>query len=95
MGQILHVNEKESESFKVVWERHSGLLIAAACLLFIGLAWFMGRNDLSVLEIIFFVFAYGIGGYRKAWEGLQTLIQEKDLDVDLLMVVAAIGAAGI
>ncbi|MCL6604287.1 MAG: cadmium-translocating P-type ATPase [Paenibacillus sp.] len=93
MEQVLHVNKKENESFKVLWERHSGLFIAAACFLFIVLAWFMGRKDLYVLEVMFFVFAYVIGGYRKALEGMQTLIQEKDLDVDLLMVVAAIGAA--
>ncbi|NJJ38724.1 cadmium-translocating P-type ATPase [Paenibacillus sp. 7028] len=55
----------------------------------------MGRNGLQSGEIIFFILAYIVGGYRKAWEGLETLIKEKDLDVDLLMVVAALGAAGI
>lgn len=40
-----------------------------------------------------YVAAYIIGGYVKAVEGLQTLVREKDLDVNLLMIVAAIGAA--
>jgi Cd2+/Zn2+-exporting ATPase len=39
--------------------------------------------------------AYGIGGYESAREGLTTLLQERELDVDLLMIVAALGAAGL
>jgi heavy metal translocating P-type ATPase len=37
---------------------------------------------------------YAIGGCEPAWEGLQAL-REKTLDVDLLMIVAALGAAAI
>ena len=39
--------------------------------------------------------AYVIGGYESAREGLTTLWREKELDVDLLMIVAALGAAGL
>ncbi|KAB2591431.1 heavy metal translocating P-type ATPase [Streptomyces arboris] len=38
--------------------------------------------------------AYVTGGWEPAWEGLRAL-REKTLDVDLLMIVAAIGAASI
>ncbi|AHV97371.1 hypothetical protein [Paenibacillus sabinae] len=96
MGEVILGSEQEEKRpLKAVWEQHVGLIIAAACLLFIGLAWIMGRNGQQAGEIIFFILAYIVGGYRKAWEGLETLIKEKDLDVDLLMVVAALGAAGI
>ncbi len=37
---------------------------------------------------------YATGGWSPAWEGLQAL-RSRVLDVDLLMVVAAVGAAGI
>jgi cobalt/nickel-transporting P-type ATPase D len=37
---------------------------------------------------------YLVGGWESAWEGLRAL-RSRTLDVDLLMVVAAIGAAGI
>src|ERR1700710_1387270 len=37
---------------------------------------------------------YLIGGWSPAWEGIRAL-RSRTLDVDLLMVVAAIGAAGI
>src|SRR5689334_10277187 len=37
---------------------------------------------------------YAVGGWESAWAGLQAL-RERTLDVDLLMIVAAIGAAAI
>jgi len=77
------------------WEKHGALLVTALCLLFIVIARVFGDYGLEGGEIGFFLLAYVVGGYRKAWEGLETLIKEKDLDVDLLMVVAAVGAASI
>ncbi|MFE4373383.1 heavy metal translocating P-type ATPase [Streptomyces sp. NPDC056835] len=41
-----------------------------------------------------YALAYVTGGWEPAWAGLQAL-REKTLDVDLLMIVAAIGAASI
>ena len=41
------------------------------------------------------VLGYVLGGYRQARDGLLTLVRDRALDVDLLMVVAAIGAAAI
>jgi heavy metal translocating P-type ATPase len=41
-----------------------------------------------------YAIAYATGGWEPAWAGLQAL-KDKTLDVDLLMIVAAIGAAAI
>ena len=82
-------------SWNILWSRHKGLIVTALSLGFIILAWYSGNYGHSELEVPFYLLAYVIGGYQKAWEGLQTLIKEKDLDVDILMVVAAIGAASI
>ncbi|MGW5136942.1 heavy metal translocating P-type ATPase [Streptomyces sp. NPDC004135] len=41
-----------------------------------------------------YALAYVTGGWEPGWEGLKTL-RERTLDVDLLMVVAALGAASI
>lgn len=41
-----------------------------------------------------YALAYATGGWEPAWAGLQAL-REKTLDVDLLMIVAALGAAAI
>lgn len=45
------------------------------------------------LAVWMLLIAYGVGGYTSAREGLTTLWQERELDVDLLMIVAALGAA--
>ncbi|MGY0039357.1 P-type ATPase [Pedobacter sp. NJ-S-72] len=68
-------------------------MVTGGCLIFIILAWVAGKQESRGIEITFYVLAYLIGGYQKALEGLETLFKDKDLDVDLLMVVAAIGAA--
>ncbi len=78
-----------------LWERHGAAMTTAGSAVLAFLAWWTGTNGWGALEIALYVAAYVIGGYRKAWEGLQTLIQERDLDVDLLMIVAAVGAASI
>lgn len=95
MSEVVISSENRGNTIPEIWEKHSGMIIAATCLLMIGLGWITVRNGLGVWSIIFFVLAYVVGGYRKAWEGMETLIKERDLDVDLLMVVAAIGAASI
>ncbi|GAA4980698.1 hypothetical protein GCM10025734_00620 [Kitasatospora paranensis] len=41
-----------------------------------------------------YALAYATGGWEPAWAGLQSL-REKTLDVDLLMIVAALGAAAV
>jgi Cd2+/Zn2+-exporting ATPase len=77
------------------WERHGAAIVTGISLLFILMAWLLGKREMHGLEITFYIMAYLVGGYQKALEGLETLFKEKDLDVDLLMVVAAIGAASI
>lgn len=92
MGVIEVISDK---TWGKVWIRHGGLLVSVLCLGLIILAWYGGQDGNSGFAISLYLLAYAIGGYRKAWEGLQTLFKEKELDVDLLMVVAAIGAASI
>lgn len=95
MEQAVRSDEKRLDSFRTFWEKYGSILITILCLLFIILAWIAGRNSWNGAEIALYVLAYAVGGYRKAMEGLETLFKEKDLDVDLLMVVAAVGAASI
>lgn len=77
------------------WKRHEAAIVTGISLLFILVAWLSGKREMHGWEVTFYIMAYLIGGYQKALEGLETLLEEKDLDVDLLMVVAAIGAASI
>ncbi|RKD24339.1 copper-translocating P-type ATPase [Ammoniphilus oxalaticus] len=57
------------------------------------MAWLLSGQ--SQLSVGLFLLAYIIGGYAKMKEGIITLVKERDLDVNLLMLLAAIGAASI
>ena len=76
-------------------EEHPDAITAALCgfLVILGsLALHLGWLGLAVFIL---PAAYAIGGYSSAREGLTTLFQERELDVDLLMIVAALGAASL
>lgn len=47
------------------------------------------------VSIVLYVISYAVGGWVKAKEGVETLLKERDLDVNLLMIAAAMGAASI
>ncbi|MEN1989320.1 heavy metal translocating P-type ATPase [Paenibacillus hubeiensis] len=49
----------------------------------------------SVLSVVLYIAAYVMGGWTKAKEGVETLVKERDLDVNLLMIAASLGAAAI
>ncbi|MEK4882188.1 MULTISPECIES: heavy metal translocating P-type ATPase [Paenibacillus] len=57
-------------------------------------AWAMGSWS-EVFSVVLYVISYTIGGWNKAKEGVETLVKERDLDVNLLMIAAALGAATI
>lgn len=56
--------------------------------------WAVGYASTTV-SIILYILSYAAGGWLKAKEGVETLIKERELDVNLLMVAAAMGAASI
>lgn len=47
----------------------------------------------QVLSIILFLLAFVIGGFAKAKEGIEETLESKTLNVELLMIFAAIGSA--
>ena len=65
--------------------------IACAVLTFLG--WLAFSGNFLGLGVWLLVAAYLIGGYENAREGVTTLWQDHELDVDLLMIIAALGAA--
>lgn len=66
---------------------------AALCALLTLVGWLALNGSWLGVGVWVLLSAYVIGGYESAREGLQTLWQERELDVDLLMIVAALGAA--
>ncbi len=74
------------------WLRRYGEGLAAAMSgVLMAIAWMLSE-DYAAVKIGFYLAAFIIGGFIKAKEGLHTLIVDRDLDVNLLMIFAAIGA---
>src|SRR5271169_5526199 len=79
-----------------LWERHGEAVTTVLCAAFVGAGWLAQQAGLGVVGTsLIFTVGYALGGYRQAIEGTTTLLKDRELDVDLLMVVAAIGAAAI
>ncbi|WP_078382132.1 heavy metal translocating P-type ATPase [Sutcliffiella halmapala] len=72
---------------------HIELVFAIISGIFIFAGWLLLKLDLTTIAVPVFVLSYLIGGYFKAKEGLEDTIKEKELNVEMLMILAAIGAA--
>ncbi|MEJ6481316.1 heavy metal translocating P-type ATPase [Nostoc punctiforme UO1] len=83
------------QRFSQFTKEHTDTLAALLCGLLLFLGWFALHLGWLGLAFLLLPAAYVIGGYESAREGLTTLFKEKELDVDLLMIVAAIGAASL
>lgn len=83
------------QRFTQFTEEHADTLAALLCGLLLFLGWFALHFGWLGLALLLLPAAYVIGGYESAREGLTTLFKEKELDVDLLMIVAAVGAASL
>ncbi|MGF9700484.1 heavy metal translocating P-type ATPase [Paenibacillus sp. MABNR03] len=49
----------------------------------------------NTLSVMLYIVSYALGGWTKAKEGIETLVKDRDLDVNLLMIAASLGAAAI
>jgi Cd2+/Zn2+-exporting ATPase len=76
-------------------KQHPDAVAAAICGILVILGWLTLHLHWIGLGLLILPTAYVVGGYESAREGLTTLFEEKQLDVDLLMIVAALGAAGL
>lgn len=73
-------------------ESRKSIIVTATCagLIILGLmTQWLGQ---SPWEVWLFIAAFLVGGYRSAKEGIEELIYDKHLNVDILMVLAALGA---
>jgi Cd2+/Zn2+-exporting ATPase len=77
------------------WRDHTEAVTTAVCAVAVLVGWLLLRSGNHAVGVAVLVTGYVVGGFRQARDGLVTLVKERELDVDLLMVVAAIGAAAI
>jgi len=89
-------NDSLRQRARRVWGEHGEAMTTLVCAVFVLVGWIaMHRGAPSWASVALFVVAYAVGGYRQAIDGVSLLVRERELDVDLLMVVAAIGEAAI
>ncbi|MBO9131457.1 heavy metal translocating P-type ATPase [Bacillus sp. 165] len=83
----------EKPSLLQVFRSHYELVFAIACGVFIFIGWSLDKTEQSTASTAFYLLAFLIGGYAKAKEGIEETIAEKELNVEMLMIFAAIGSA--
>lgn len=83
--EYLSLNEKILEHKELIAALISGFIIL--------LAWRMDSTEQTTAAVIAYLTAFFIGGYAKAKEGIEDTIESKSLNVEILMIVAAIGSA--
>lgn len=76
-------------------KEHAELIAAVMAGLFILLAWRLDSNDQTTASVLLYIVAFCVGGFAKAKEGIEETLEEKKLNVELLMILAAIGSAAI
>lgn len=88
--------EKGQTSKVTIWGKineHIELIAALISGVFILIGWILSKNNLEAASIAIYIFAFIIGGYAKAKEGITETIEDKKLNVEILMILAAIGSA--
>lgn len=82
-----------STSVPNLLKEHPDAVTAIVCAILVFCGWLTLNLGWLGISLLILPIAYVVGGYNSAKDGLTTLLQEKELDVDLLMIVAALGAA--
>jgi Zn2+/Cd2+-exporting ATPase len=80
---------------QTLFKEHPDALAAIICGLLVFLGWLALHIGWVGVGLFLLPTAYVIGGYESTKAGLTTLFQDQQLDVDLLMIVAALGAASL
>ncbi|WP_100334157.1 heavy metal translocating P-type ATPase [Bacillus alkalisoli] len=89
--QLMKPVEKENMLEKA--KLHIELIMAILSGALILGGWILLRLDITTAAVPVFILAYVVGGFFKAKEGMKDTIESKQLNVEMLMIIAAIGAA--
>ncbi|MFL0363587.1 heavy metal translocating P-type ATPase [Pseudobacillus sp. 179-B 2D1 NHS] len=72
---------------------HAELIAALLSGVLILAGWLLDKNGVHSAAVPIYMIAFIIGGFAKAKEGIEETIAEKELNVEMLMIFAAIGSA--
>ncbi|WP_046174800.1 heavy metal translocating P-type ATPase [Domibacillus indicus] len=73
--------------FELIAALFSGVLILTG--------WLLAQNEMETASALVYLSAFFIGGYAKAKEGIEATLEDKELNVEMLMILAAAGSAAI
>ncbi|MGQ5113503.1 heavy metal translocating P-type ATPase [Bacillus halotolerans] len=73
------------------WAQHAELIAALVSGALILAGWLLSSHQL--LSVTLYLLAFVIGGFAKAKEGIEETLESKTLNVELLMIFAAVGSA--
>ncbi|MCM3324083.1 heavy metal translocating P-type ATPase [Cytobacillus kochii] len=88
--------QKQSQSSSQLFEKllpHIELIAAITSGVFILIGWLLSKGGYETTSITIFILSFIIGGFAKAKEGIEETIANKELNVEMLMIFAAIGSA--
>src|SRR5690625_3514928 len=87
--------DEKRNPFKETMSKHGELAASLTSGAIILTAWSLTNVMPHFVWILLHIIAFSIGGYAQAKEGITDTIENKELNVELLMVIAAIGSASI
>jgi Cd2+/Zn2+-exporting ATPase len=90
---LLKSSNTPDENFLEKIKPHAELIAALFSGVLILAGWLLDRSDLTTASIFTYLMAFIIGGFAKAKEGIEETIENKELNVEMLMIFAAIGSA--
>lgn len=89
----LNKTKVEKQSILEKMKPHAELLAAGLCGILILSGWLLELSDQHITAILSYLLSFLIGGFAKAKEGIESTIENKELNVEMLMIFAAIGSA--
>jgi Zn2+/Cd2+-exporting ATPase len=92
-GLVMTKTEIEESSIFEKIKPHAELIASALCGILILTGWLLELTDFHTTAVFLYVLSFIIGGFAKAKEGILETIENKELNVEMLMIFAAIGSA--
>lgn len=89
----MDISNRENNNLIEKIKEHQDLILAVLSGIIIFFAWRMDSVGLETASIAAYITAYVIGGYSKAKEGITETIKSRKLNVEILMILAAVGSA--
>jgi Zn2+/Cd2+-exporting ATPase len=94
MGSVAKVKDRHhEEGLLEKIKLHAELIAAGLGGVLIAVGWILDKYHFDEVSIFSYLLAFIIGGFAKAKQGIKATLETKDLNVEMLMIFAAVGSA--